>query len=593
MLRMIKKILNLSGEYGKYIKLSMVFSFFSGIFASMPLMSIFYFFYKFEENNYSHIEKDTIWKCVGIFAISIIGGIITRYFTYRFQGVSGYYMVAKERLSIGDHLRRVPMSFFNKNSLGDVTMAITSDLQYVESQAPQFLDWIINGTITSVISAITLTIFNFKLGMIFIIALIVALLICNAMQNIGKYEAAGQKERQSKAANSTLEYIRGIATFKMYRMSGKSTDKIKNSYREYGDACAKTEFKLIPLGGLFLGVLKAACGIIIIAAPYMALTGETTIATAAMMIIASFNIFTPVENLGVASGMLRMMEANLDRIDKVKQFEVIDADGKNIELKSFDIDVNNVSFSYDNRGKKEDIDEEKDITIKNVSFKVKPSSMTAIVGASGCGKTTMTRLVSRFFDVQAGSIKIGGTDIKEHTCDSLLKNISMVFQNVYLFNDTIINNIKFGNPNATMEEVVDAAIKARCHEFINDLPEGYDTMVGEGGAALSGGEKQRISIARAILKDAPIVLLDEATANIDPENEVYIQGAISELVKNKTLIVIAHRLNTIKDADQIVVMNNGEISDIGTHKELIKKEGIYKCFWDIRQNANAWQVRNV
>ncbi|HAJ74488.1 MAG TPA: ABC transporter ATP-binding protein, partial [Lachnospiraceae bacterium] len=300
----------------------------------------------------------------------------------------------------------------------------------------------------------------------------------------------------------------------------------------------------------------------------------------AVILIASFSIFTPVEVMGQLTPMIRSMEASLDRVDQIKREKNIDNGGRDIEPAAFDIEFQDVSFSYDQGVK----------TLDHVSFSIPEGSMTAIVGPSGSGKTTIIRLIARFWDVQGGRILIGGHDVREFTSDSLLKNMSMVFQNVYLFRDTIENNIRFGYPDATCEQVVEAAKKARCHDFISALPNGYQTMVGEGGSTLSGGEKQRISIARAILKDAPIVLLDEATASVDPENEIHLQQAISDLVKDKTLIVIAHRLSTIREADQILVLDNGRLVQSGIHQDLIKTEGVYQKFWNIRQNAKNWRV---
>ena len=228
--------------------------------------------------------------------------------------------------------------------------------------------------------------------------------------------------------------------------------------------------------------------------------------------------------------------------------------------------------------------------LHNLSFQIPQNTTTAIVGPSGSGKSTICNLITRFYDVNSGSVKIGGHDVREFTCDSLLKNISMVFQNVYLFNDTIRNNIKFGKSDATEDEIIEAAKKACCHDFIMALPEGYDTMIGEGGSSLSGGEKQRISIARAILKNAPIILLDEATASIDPENEHLIQQAISELIQGKTIVTIAHRLATIENADQILVVDHGKIVQKGTHDQLIQKKGIYRSFINIRERAEGWSI---
>ena len=312
----------------------------------------------------------------------------------------------------------------------------------------------------------------------------------------------------------------------------------------------------------------------------LAIGGELTFARLSVILLASFTIFNPLEVMGQMTTLIRMLDSTLDRVERIKQAKRIDENGKDISLDSFDIAFDHVSFAYENGNP----------ILNDVSFSIPQGSMTAIVGPSGSGKTTITRLIARFWDIQDGSITVGGHDVKEFTCDSLLKNMSMVFQNVYLFRDTIENNIKFGFPEATHEQVVEAAKKACCHDFITALPDGYNTVIGEGGSTLSGGEKQRISIARAMLKDAPIILLDEATASVDPENEVHLQQAISALVKNKTLIVIAHRLSTIRDADQVLVVDNGKIAQKGVHADLIQQKGIYQNFWNIRQKARNWKL---
>ena len=312
----------------------------------------------------------------------------------------------------------------------------------------------------------------------------------------------------------------------------------------------------------------------------LATGGELTFARLSVILIASFSIFNPLEVMGQMTTLIRMLDSTLDRVERVKTAKRIDENGQDVAPTSFDISFDHVSFAYEDGNQ----------ILKDVSFTIPQGSMTAIVGPSGSGKTTITRLIARFWDVQKGSVTVGGHDVKEFTCDSLLKNMSMVFQNVYLFHDTIENNIKFGSPDATHEQVVEAAKKACCHDFISALPDGYNTVIGEGGSTLSGGEKQRISIARAMLKDAPIILLDEATASVDPENEVHLQQAISALVKDKTLVVIAHRLSTIRNADQILVVDDGKIVQRGTHEELVKQKGIYQNFWNIRQHARNWKV---
>ena len=314
----------------------------------------------------------------------------------------------------------------------------------------------------------------------------------------------------------------------------------------------------------------------------MCLNGKMDFSVMLMFVFFSFVVFASLEPISDSAHTLSVIDDAMDQLDALKGSSFIDENGKNIPLSHYDIELKNVDFGYDSRQ-----------VLKNVSFSIPEKTSTAIVGPSGSGKTTICSLLARFYDPNSGSITVGGHDLREMTCDSLLSNISMVFQNVYLFNDTIRANICFGKPDATEEEMIAAAKKARCHDFISALPQGYDTVIGEGGGTLSGGEKQRISIARAILKNAPIIILDEATASIDPENEHLIQSAISELTKGKTIITIAHRLATIEHADQILVVDDGRIAEKGTHSELISQDGVYKRFIQIREQAEGWRIGSV
>ena len=309
----------------------------------------------------------------------------------------------------------------------------------------------------------------------------------------------------------------------------------------------------------------------------MCLNGWMDFSMALVFIFFSFSIFASLEPISDSAHTLSVIDDAMDQLDALRGEHLIDAGGKDIPLEHYDIEFSHVSFGYDSRQ-----------VLSDVSFTIPEKTSTAIVGPSGSGKTTIYSLLARFYDPQQGSISVGGHNLKELTCDSLLSNISMVFQNVYLFNDTIRVNICFGKPDATEAEMIAASKKARCHDFIMALPNGYDTVVGEGGGTLSGGEKQRISIARCLLKDAPIVILDEATSYTDPENEAVIQAALAKLVEDKTLLVIAHRLNTIRHADEILVIDQGRIVQAGAHDTLMEEEGIYRRFITARSNPTGW-----
>ena len=378
---------------------------------------------------------------------------------------------------------------------------------------------------------------------------------------------------------AVIEYARGLAVVKSFGKSGASMDSVTKAVEDSRKIHIKIEWGYVPANALHLLALKSGSVGLAMAACLMCLAGQMELPVMLMFVFFSFSYFASLEPISDSAHTLGVIDDAMDQLDALKGEHFIDADGKDIKLDSYDIEFKNVDFSYDSRK-----------VLSDVSFKIPQRTSTAIVGPSGSGKTTICSLLARFYDPQSGSITVGGHDLREFTCDSLLSNISMVFQNIYLFNDTIRANICFGKPDATEEEMIAAAKKARCHDFIMALPNGYDTVVGEGGDTLSGGEKQRISIARAILKNAPIIILDEATASIDPENERLIQHAISELTRGKTIITIAHRLATIQNADQILVVEDGKIAESGTHAELVAKDGVYKRFTEIREKAEGWRI---
>lgn len=578
MLKIIRRVLRLSGNLSKRIWGSFICGFLESMFGLLPIAAVFLVL--IELQNGQPITGQTWGIVIGLIAGGLILRMIFKYLVYRLQSTAGFEFVARERIALGDRLRNVPMGFFHDNSVGDITATVTTDLNFLENYSMHILDKVTTGVLSMIVMAGCILAFDWRIGLIFVAGILLSFPIYSHMQKKGKALSAKRQKIQSEAVAATLEYVQGISVVKSFNMCDKNLSDIEDAYESNAAASYGVERVFTPLNMTYSMVFRISACMIMLCAGILAVGGDLSFANLAVILIASFTIFNPIEVMGQMTTMIRTMDAALDRVERIKQAKKIDENGRDIPLDSFDIGFEHVSFAYENGNP----------ILKDVSFSIPQGSMTAIVGPSGGGKTTITRLIARFWDVQEGSITIGGHDVKEFTCDSLLKNMSMVFQNVYLFHDTIENNIKFGCPDATHEQVVEAAKKACCHDFISALPQGYDTVIGEGGSTLSGGEKQRISIARAMLKDAPIILLDEATASVDPENEVHLQQAISALVKNKTLIVIAHRLSTIRDADQILVVYNGKNVEKGVHAELIQQKGIYQKFWNIRQKARNWKL---
>lgn len=605
MFKTLKRIIDWCGEFKGKLYAGFVFSFFSHLFAAMPVMVAAYTIGLLltsarEGNAMNGMVFDKKWAGISFVVIALL--VILRFFfdymRSRFQEAISYELVAKDRLAIGDALKRVSLGYFQKNSTGDILNSITTGLNTLENMGIRMIDNFVGGYLNFLVIFLCLLVFSPLTALIALAGAAVSFLFLLLVSKHSVRNAPREAEAGRKLSGAVLEYARGLPTVKSFGQGGASVQSMKEAARENRDIRLKIEYGFTPANCGHLLALKTASVFLAAAACFLCLAGSMEMPVMLMFVFFSFGIFGSLEPVSDSAHVLGIINTAMDQIGALKEGNYIDRDGKDIVLSDFGIEFCHVDFGYEvsptgregGLGREEGNDAGRTV-LKDVSFTIPEKTSTAIVGPSGSGKTTICNLIARFYDVQVGSIRVGGHDVREFTCDSLLKNISMVFQNVYLFHDTIRNNICFGRPDATEEEVIAAAKAARCHDFIVSLPRGYDTVVGEGGGTLSGGEKQRISIARAMLKDAPIVILDEATASIDPENEHLIQEAISELTRGKTIITIAHRLATIENADQILVIDGGTAAQKGTHKELLEQEGTYREFVRIREQAEGWQIQ--
>ena len=572
----LKKIFAFAGSKKELLKKSLLFSFLSGLFSAMQFAALFVVIGALVSDNR---DGKFIWLSLGIMAVSLIGRIITTYFSTMEQTETGYCMVAEKRIHIGDRLRYIPMGYFNKNSIGNITAIVTTTLGDVENSAARVLVSVLGGFFNSVALVIVLLVFDWRIGLVAAAGVLIYLAVAELALRKSAELSGVRQHTQESLVESVLEYIQGMGIVKAFGLERDSTQSIGSAIK----ASCRDNLKLtkasVPYDAIKQAVVRVFSVLLLLASVWFWLDGSLPLAYGLILVIASFMVFNDLENAGNMASLLQMLAASMDTANSIDDTPVMDEKGADTTPKSSKIVFDKVDFSYADRK-----------ILDQVSFTIPEKTTTAIVGPSGAGKTTMCNLIARFWDVNAGKITIGGTDVRDFKLDSLMKNISMVFQSVYRFADTIENNIKFGCPDATHEQVVEAAKKACCHDFISALPDGYDTVIGEGGGTLSGGEKQRISIARAMLKDAPIIILDEATSSVDPENEDELQRAIEALTHDKTIIMIAHRLKTVRNADQILVLDNAHIVQRGTHAELIQQKGLYADLVSARQEAIGWKL---
>lgn len=576
MLKIIKNIWAFTDTQHKRLRTGVVVNFFRAIFS---LFDYFAIYLAITALTAHAISSKIMLQCIVVIIIGVLGRIIM-------DGISssklievGYGIAKEKRMHVADKLRYVPMGYLETMNLSEITGSLTTTLGEVETLAPMVLVQFISGIIGTFLMAVYVTIANWQIGVVAIIAILIYFSITSCQRRALEKITVLRQGAQGSLIFQVLEYLQGIQVIRGF---GQFGEKNKSLSAAVSKSCKKnTELntKATPWDKGQRLLLSLFSIVVCAAALVQYLQGSLSLPLCLFMLVMSFVLFSSLDFAGSSISFLNLINVAIAEVNKIDSLPVIENGILKDEPMSHEIAFEAVEFSYDKRQ-----------VISKLNAVLKEKEITAVVGHSGSGKTTLVYLFARFWDINNGSIKIGGADIRKYDYDTLLLQFSFVFQNVYLFNDTIKNNIGFGHPAAAQEEIIQAAKKARCHDFIMELPDGYNTIVGEGGSSLSGGEKQRISIARAILKDAPIIVLDEATASIDPENELEIMQAIGELSKNKTCIIIAHRLNTVRNAGQILVIDDGRIAQSGTHEILMKKDGLYRRFIERREKANQWKI---
>lgn len=583
MLEALKRIVAWTGPMKRRLIWGCVCSFFMTWAGACPVFIAAWMLGLVADSAKSGIPLDPMvpWEVLAAIAVSIVLRFIFSYGKNRLQESIGYEVAAQDRIEIGERLKHVPLGYFSKVKTGDILATATTELGVLELQGMKMVDAVINGYI-SVFAIVCFLAFMSPLAAL--ISLVGVGLSALALWGINRKSARltpKAHEATERLAGAIVEYMRGLATAKSYGRENTAMEPMAEAIDDLSAKRIDIEYGFTPLNVAHLSAIKLTSVGVVAVAAFAALAGQMELWVFIVLALFSFTIFAGVENVNDSAHMLGDLNDILGKLEKLKAAPVIDENGQEVALTHTDIEFDHVDFSYEKDGKQ---------ILRDVSFSIPEGTTCALVGPSGAGKTTIVNLMARFYDVDGGCIRVGGRDVRELTCDSLLEDFAMVFQNVYLFDDTVAANIGFGRAGATREEIEEAARRACCYDFIMELPQGFDTRVGEGGVALSGGQKQRISIARALLKDAPIIILDEATASVDPENEALIQHAIAELTADKTVVAIAHRLATIRNADQILVVDGGGIAQRGTHDGLMRQEGTYRRFVEIREASEGWKI---
>lgn len=523
------------------------------------------------------LDTTRLWWIFGIMAVYMLVMALAERASYRANFRGAYEMSASGRLSLAEHLRKLSLGFLSKRDPGDLSSMLVTDFMMAETGISHHLPQLMGAIVMPVLAFASLVWIDWRMAVSMFAALPLALLVLWASTKAQRKLSGRQIQAKINAGNRLEEYLQGIRVMKAYNLIGDRFVRLRDAFEELRRACIRQEALLGPFVLLSITLVRAGLTMMVLCGTYLLLGGQLSILVFVLFLVVGSRVFDPLTSALTNFTEFRYFSIAGGRI--LSLMNEPEMKGEQQSPAAGDIRFEHVSFAY----------QDKEV-LHDINITLPKNSLTALVGPSGSGKSTVMKLCARFYDPQKGCIFFNGVPMNEINPESLMSHISMVFQDVYLFQDTIRNNIRFGKTDATEEEIIAAAKKACCHDFIMRLPKGYDTLVGEGGCTLSGGEKQRVSIARAILKDAPIILLDEATASLDPENEVEVQKAIDSLIKGRTVIAIAHRLKTIKDADQIIVLDNGRIKEEGAHDELVRNEGLYAHLWNIQESISGWKL---
>ena len=579
MFALVKRVLDLAASFSPAARRSlivgMVCNVLKAFFMAGMLGAVFWAL-----ENRDRLDGVVALQCLGILLVSVAGQYVFQYLVDIKMDAQGFDIFRDLRLRVGDRLKGAPMGYFSEQRLSAITTTLTTTVHQLEEFMTICLTGLSGGVAMAVIMSAFFLFVAWPVAAITFAGIAVGLYVLNVLRRRATSVTREVTAAQEAMSDKVIEYARGMAVLRTFSTPDEALAAAKASFEQKRQADYRQEAAAQGILKLYALVFNVASCAVLFTACALCLNGALPLSWALTLLVAAFMIYGELIHANDAAFLTKKIEGELDRVDEVCAIPKQDTTDAPLEPHGFDVELDGVSFAYDADRR----------VIDDVSLRIPEGTTCAIVGPSGSGKTTLVNLIARFWDVDAGAVRVGGADVREGTAESLLANVSMVFQNVYLFNDTVENNIKFGVPDATHDQVVQAAKRARCHEFISALPQGYDTVLEEGGASLSGGERQRVSIARAIMKDAPIVILDEATSSVDPENEHELIAAIAELTRGKTLVSIAHRLNTVADADQIIVVDEGRIVQRGTHEELMRDAGIYRDFVSLRREAAGWRL---